>query len=124
EWEYQLSDFLREMARWKPEHESSEADYFHQKCQLFNELIELSPNNSMRLWILDEYMTFLERNRFKRESFIEWYLHVSDLLRRIRTMEKEEREVALEAMRDSNDHVLQLSVKLMRVLEAPSEDAR
>ena len=78
----------------------------------------------MRLWMLDEYMTFLERNRFMRESFIEWYLHLSDLLRRIRTMEKEEKEVALEELRDSNDQVLRLCVKLMRVLEAPSEDKR
>ncbi|HZF38804.1 MAG TPA: alpha/beta hydrolase, partial [Blastocatellia bacterium] len=48
EWQYKLSDFLREMAEWKPEHEASRADYFHQKCRLFNELLELSPNSDMR----------------------------------------------------------------------------
>jgi len=118
EWQYQLSDFLREMAGWKPEHEASKADYFHQKCRLFNELLELSPNSDMRLRIIDEYMAFLEQNRFECESFIEWYQHVSDLLRRIRSMREEEKKLALEALRYSNDHVLQLCIKLMLALEA------
>ena len=123
EWQYQLSDFLREMTEWKPEHEKSGADYFHQKCHLFNELIELSPNDSMRLKMITEYLIFLERNRFERESFIEWFLHVSDLLRRLRVMEKEEREWVLNALRDSNDHVIQLCVKLMPAMEAASQAA-
>src|SRR5262249_23458472 len=88
-------------------------DYFHQKCRLFNELLELSPNSSMRLRMLGEYMAFLEQNRFDRESFIEWFLHVSDLLRRIRSMEAEEKKLSLEALRYSNDHVLQLCLKIL-----------
>jgi acetyl esterase/lipase len=118
EWQYKLSDFLREMAEWKPEHEASRADYFHQKCRLFNELLELSPNSDMRLRMLDEYMAFLEQNRFECESFIEWYQHVSDLLRRVGSMEKEEKKLALQALRYSNDHVLQLNIKLIPVFEA------
>ena len=118
EWQYKMSDFLREMFEWKPEHEASRADYFHQKCRLFNELLELSTNSDMRLRMIDEYMAFLEQNRFECESFIDWYLHVSDLLRRIRLMKEEEKKLALEALRYSNDLVLQLCVKLMPVLEA------
>jgi len=124
QWQYQLSDFLREMAEWKPEHEASKDDYFHQKCYLFNELLELSPNSLMRLRMIAEYMAFLEQNRFERESFIEWHLHVTDLLRRLRVMEQEERGQAIEALRDSNDHVLQLCVKLMPALEAATRASR
>lgn len=124
EWQYKLSDFLREMAEWKPEHEASADDYFHQKCRLFNELLELSPNSSMRLRMLDEYMAFMEQNRFERESFIEWFLHVSDLLRRVRSIEEEEKILALEALRHSNDLVLQLSVKVMTTLNAPLQAPR
>ncbi|HEY7182373.1 MAG TPA: hypothetical protein VIC84_13185, partial [Blastocatellia bacterium] len=124
EWQYKLSEFLREMAEWKPEHEASSDDYFHQKCHLFNELLELSPNSDMRLRILDEYMAFLEQNRFECESFIDWYLHVSDLLRRIRSMKEEEKRLSLEALRYSNDQVLQLCVKLMPVFEAALQASR
>ncbi|MBO0727400.1 MAG: hypothetical protein J2P52_17510, partial [Blastocatellia bacterium] len=124
EWQYKLSDFLREMAEWKPEHEASTADYFHQKCHLFNELLELSPNSDIRLRILDEYMAFLEQNRFECESFIDWYLHVSDLLRRIRSMKEEERNLSLKALRYSNDQVLQLCVKLIPVFEAALQASR
>ncbi|HEU0179707.1 MAG TPA: alpha/beta hydrolase [Blastocatellia bacterium] len=124
EWQYKLSDFLREMAEWKPEHEASRADYFHQKCRLFNELLELSPNSDMRLRMIDEYMAFLEQNRFECESFIEWYLHVSDLLRRIHLMQEEEKKLALEALRYSNDLVLQLCVKLIPVFEAALQGSR
>jgi acetyl esterase/lipase len=118
EWQYKLSAFLREMFDWKPEHEASMGDYFHQKCRLFNELLELSPNSDMRLRMLDEYMSFLEQNRFQIGSFIDWHMHVSDLLQRVRLMEEEERKLALEALRYSNDRVLQLSVKLIPFFEA------
>jgi acetyl esterase/lipase len=124
EWQYRLSDFLREMADWKPEHEASKSDYFHQKCRLFNELLELSPNSDLRLRMIDEYMALLEQNRFECESFIDWYQHVSDLLRRVRAMKEEERKLALGALRYSNDHVLQLCVKLIPVFEAASEASR
>jgi hypothetical protein len=124
EWQYQLSDFLRDMVEWKPEQEASKHDYFHQKCRLFNELLELSPNSSMRLRMTDEYMAFLEHNRFECESFIEWFLHVSDLLRRIRVMEEEEKNLALESLRYSNDHVLRLCIKLMPAIEAADQASR
>jgi hypothetical protein len=124
EWQYQLSDFLREMAEWKPEHEASKADYFHQKCRLFNELLELSPNSDMRLRMLNEYMAFLEQNRFECEGFIDWYHHVSDLLRRINSMQEEEKNLSLKALRYSSDHVLQLSVKLIPVIEAALQASR
>jgi hypothetical protein len=124
QWQYQLSDFLREMAEWKPEHEASRPDYFHQKCRLFNELLELAPNSDMRLRMLDEYMAFLEQNRFECESFIEWFLHVSDLLRRIHSMREEERNLSLEAVRYSNDPVLQLCVKLMPAIAAAYQASR
>jgi acetyl esterase/lipase len=124
EWQYKLSDFLREMAEWKPEHEASRADYFHQKCHLFNELLELSPNSDMRLRMLDEYMAFLEQNRFECESFIDWYQHVSDLLRRVGSMKEEEKKLALQALRYSNDIVLQLNIKLIPVFEAALQASR
>jgi acetyl esterase/lipase len=124
EWQYQLSDFLREMAEWKPEHEASRADYFHQKCRLFNELLELAPNSDMRIRMLDEYLAFLEQNRFECESFIDWHQHVSDLLRRIRSMREEEKKLSLEAVRYSNDPVLQLCVKLMPVIAAALQASR
>lgn len=124
QWQYKLSDFLREMAEWKPDHEASRADYFHQKCRLFNELLELSPNSDMRLRMLDEYMAFLEENRFECESFIDWYQHVSDLLRRVGSMREEERKLALQALRYANDPVLQLRIKLIPVFEAALQASR
>ena len=124
QWQYKLSDFLREMAEWKPEHEASRADYFHQKCRLFNELLELSSNSDMRLRMLDEYMAFLEQNRSECESFIDWYQHVSDLLRRVDSMNGEEKKLTLQALRYSNDYVLQLNIKLIPVFEAAFQTSR
>ncbi len=121
QWQYQLSDFLSEFSRWKPEHEATKDDYFHQKCHLFNNLLELAPTSRMRLTTIADYMAYLEQNRFDRESFIEWYLHVTDLMRRLRVMEAEERDQAIVALRDSNDQVLQLSVKLMLALEVETK---
>jgi hypothetical protein len=112
------------LAEWKPEHKRSRADYFHQKCRLFNELLELSPNSEIRLRMIDEYMAFLEQNRYECESFIDWYQHVSDLLRRVGSMKEEEKKLALQALRYSNDIVLQLNIKLIPVFEAALQASR
>src|SRR5262249_6565961 len=124
EWQDRLSDFFREMGGWKTGHEGSTAGYFHPKMHQFNETREISPNSDIRLRILDEYMAFLEQNRFECESFIDWYLHVSDLLRRIHSMKEEEKRLSLEALRYSNDQTLQLCVKLIPVFEAALQSSR
>jgi hypothetical protein len=78
----------------------------------------------MRLKMIADYLALLERARYEQGSFIEWYHHVSDLMRRMRVMEREERELALDTLRDSNDNVLRLSAKLVSVFEALAQAER
>jgi hypothetical protein len=117
-WRHRLGDYLYELSKWKPDHERTESDYFHQKCAIYGSLISVTPRSNMSIQLVGEYLAFLNANRFNRESFIEWYLHVADLLRRSRTMEKEASEFLLDAMSGADDQVIRMTIKLIPYFEA------
>lgn len=123
QWQQQLVQYLRELSQWKPEQERLESDYFHQKCRIYNSLIEITPKGNLFDRILSEYCAYLSVNRFNRDSFTDWFLHVSEIVRRSRTMDKEESELLLEALRTADDPVLRLYIKLQPYFDAASKEA-
>ncbi len=120
QWQQQLAQFLQELSRWKQDQEAIESDYFHQKCRIYNSLIEITPKCGLFDRILGEYRAYLSVNRFNRESFTDWFLHVTEIVRRSRAMDKEESEQLLEALRTADDPVLRLYVKLLPYFDIAS----
>ena len=108
EWNRRLNDFLAELDRWKPEHEPTEADYFHQKCIAYMALAELLPPGVLRERLLGEYVGFLKLNRFQRDNRLEWFLQVNNAL----THTGSDKATLLEQFKASGDSVLQLLAKL------------
>jgi hypothetical protein len=119
-WQLELAQFLRDLAQWKPEQEATESDFFHQKCRIYNSLIEITPQCDLYDRVLSEYRAFLSLNRFNRESFTDWFLHVTDAVRRSRTIGKEESGRLIEALRTADDPVLRLYVKLLPYFDIAS----
>jgi acetyl esterase/lipase len=117
QWQQQLAAYLRELSEWKPEHEATEADYFHQKCRLYFGLIEVTPDGGLFDRLLGEYSVHLSVNRFNREYFTDWFLHVTDLVRRSRTMDRVESVKLIEALRAADDPMLRLYIKLIPYYE-------
>src|SRR5262245_51229451 len=121
EWNRMLTEFLRAMDAWKPQHENSEADYFHQKSVLFMSLVELTPPGDMRERGLGEYANFCRQNRFQRDSFIEWFFHARMLvLRTDYSQSKEDRLWILAAYRNSGDTALKLFADLETMFPIPA----
>jgi hypothetical protein len=117
-WQYQLSRYLDELSEWKAEHETSEADYFHQKCTIYTTLAAITPKGLLFDRIVEEYLSFLTQNRHNRDSFIEWHLHLNELLRRKPQIEKEAAETLIEAMRTADDAVIRLLIRLQPYFKA------
>jgi len=108
-WNIELTDFLSELESWRPTSSEEQEDFFHQKSVLYESLIELIPSGPEQLKVIRSFVTFLELNSFAATNRIEWFLHVEDLLARLRTEKAVNGEHAvLDAFRDSRDAVLNL----------------
>src|SRR5262249_626670 len=123
-WQYQLSDYLDELSKWKPENERDESDFFHQKCRIYNTLLKIAPKSYLSDKVTGEYLAFLTFNRFNRESFIEWDLHVSELVRYRQAMELEASESLIEAMRTCDDQVIRLTIPFIPYFEMAEKEER
>lgn len=85
DWQLVLNKFLNELEEWDEGQENSALEYFHQKCVLFQSLIDEVPAGASRNKVIVSYIAFLSNSPVQQDSRIEWLLHVKDLLRRART---------------------------------------
>jgi hypothetical protein len=116
EWRQRLADYLTELADWGPSQEKSEADYFHQKCQVFVNLIDLIPPGSDRDQALGAFVNFVGNSTLQRQSPVEWYLEATSLLERVGGARNGEPDKIRDAFERSGNPVLILSNELDRLL--------
>jgi hypothetical protein len=116
EWRQQLADYLNELANWGPADEKSEADYFHQKCMVFVNLIELIPPGSDRDQALAAFIDFLNGSSLQRQSPVEWYVEASGMLERVRGQGNGEPGKVQEGFEGSGSPILALSNALDNAL--------
>ncbi|HXF05072.1 MAG TPA: hypothetical protein VNM72_06610 [Blastocatellia bacterium] len=117
DWQRGLIELMNDLEAWSAREEKSEADYFHQKCVLLTRLLELLPaDDSMREGILSSFVAFLSDSPTYRESRIEWFQHVHDLIRWARSRQDTERVKVLKLLRDSGNSVLVLYAHLEELI--------
>jgi hypothetical protein len=112
EWQQQITDYLSELAAWGPAHEKSEADYFHQKCVVYQALVELIPPGPQRDQTLEAFVSFVGNSNLQQESPVEWFMHVQSMLNRVRATNTGEPAKVLEALQSSGNPVLALYAAL------------
>ena len=110
EWQGMLRQLLNSLDKWKPEHEASIADYLHQKCVIFDGLIELTPEGAMREKVLSDYVGFLRANQLQMATGIEWFFYVKPMISHFAS----DREF-LELLRSSGNPVIELYVELQKL---------
>lgn len=84
EWQQQAAEYLSQLADWAPDQESSEANYYHEKCTVMLALIELVPPGPESDKVMADYISFISNSNLYRESPAEWYLEPHSLLERFR----------------------------------------
>ena len=112
EWQQQLSEFMSALAAWTPNAEKSEADYYHQKCVIYEMLVELIPPGEQRDETLQSYVSFVSNSNLQQSSPVEWFMHVHSMLDRVRSTSSGEPGKVLAAFEASGNRVLALYAAL------------
>jgi hypothetical protein len=112
EWQTQLTDYLNAIAAWTSSQEKSEADYYHQKCVVYEALVELIPPGEQRDKTLSAYVNFVGNSNLQQESPVEWFMHVHSMLDRVRSTNSGEPTKVLAAFEASGNSVLALYAAL------------
>lgn len=114
EWQQQLADYLRQLGEWGPGQEKSEADYYNQKCVVYEALVELIPPGPQRDTILTGYLDFIGNSSLQQESPVEWFMHAHSMLERVRSTNSGEPGKVLEGFQKSGNPILALYAALER----------
>ncbi len=114
EWQQQLADYLRQLGEWGPGQEKSEADYYHQKCVVYEALVELIPPGQQRDAILTGYLDFIGNSSLQQQSPAEWFMHAHSMLERVRSTNSGEPSKVLEGFQKSGNPTLALYSTLER----------
>lgn len=118
EWQELLTEYLSELAGWTSGDEQSEADYYHEKCIVFEALVELIPPGEQRDKALIDYVDFISNSNLQQQSPVEWFMQANSMLERVRTGQNGELAKLSDAFQHSGNPVLALEIVLEKVLGA------
>jgi hypothetical protein len=110
DWSSQLTNFLTELAAWKPENEPAEEDFFCEKSILYALLIDIVPNGPDRSRVISDLVEFLEQYSARTSIRLEWMVPVGRLLSG--AVAKNDRDEVIQAFLNSRDRSLSLYARL------------
>lgn len=105
EWQNELHDFLLALEAWQGNGEPEDVA-FHEKCELYEYVIDVIPPSPQRSQALENFVDFLEQTRFQEKSRMQWLLPALVLLGKERA--REDHPEILRAFLDSRDPTLSL----------------
>lgn len=122
EWRAGFSEFFKGLLAWDKNDEDSVEDYFHQKCNLFEGLMNIPLGAFEKDEVIREFVSFLWRFDLKSLSRIEWFWHAKNLLPRALGQQGGEgganRRAVLES---SNNLVLYLYAEAWKTLSSQAK---
>jgi hypothetical protein len=111
DWQRELRQLLTDLGRWTGSGSDTESEVFHQKCNLYDALFSLSPNNSLRTEVLLAFASYLRGSSMQESSHIEWLLHGHNLLKKTRNLGPERLKI-ISVFNTSTTQALQLYSQL------------
>ena len=119
DWQAEVNDFVKRMDAWKPDAEGSPADYFHQKCFLYESLIKTAPAGDVRDSVVSNYVRYLSSSPMQGDSPVEWSQAAWGLVRRLRDSSMNETaDTVLTEFERTGSTVLTLHSRMDRTLPA------
>lgn len=119
EWQQRLTDYEKEVADWDVSAEKSEADYYHQKCIVYEALVELIPPGPDRDKALGEFIAFISNSNLQGQNPVSWFMPAHAMLERVRNTNNGEPAKVLAAFESSGNPVLALYAALERTFARP-----
>src|SRR6185436_2145025 len=81
-WLPQVNEFFQAVEAWEIEPETPAADFYHQKCLLYDAAFEWIQLGAQREQLLRDYLALLSKSREYMPSFGEWYAHLRMFMQR------------------------------------------
>lgn len=107
EWQQRMRQLLNDIGSWNGSAEASEADFFHQKCSLFDALFNLSQTDALRVEVMLGFANYLRSSSLQEQSRIEWLFHAHSLLKRTQTLSVGRAKI-MNVFKNSSGQALQL----------------
>ena len=115
DWNRQLTDFLKDLADWNSSQEKSDADFYHEKCLVYESLLDLVPAGEQRRSTLEGFIAFITSSNLQQQSPAEWFVHARTLYDRTKNTNAAEGEKVLAAYQASGNPVLGLFATIEKV---------
>lgn len=117
EWHRKLLAFLDRLDSWDSSSESSEDDYFQQRCNMYRVLVDLCPDDPQRDAVLRAYGTYLKDSNRRYKGTIEWISPVKDYLKIAQTKQEIMIQSSLDPWLSSGDNMLRIYAELSLLLK-------
>ena len=111
DWQREFRQLLTDLGQWTGSGGDTESEVFHEKCNLYDALFSLSPNNSLRTEVLIAFASYLRSSSMQESSDIEWLLHGHNLLKKTRSLGPERLKI-INVFNASTTQALQLYSQL------------
>lgn len=122
EWQSQLSELMRALVVWGPSDEKSEEDYFHQKCVIYEALINAIPADKQYDGLRDEvfrdFTALVSSSQLQKGKPAEWFLHAKVLIDKANTGTPSERHKLIPLIYNSRSTILHLYVQKEELLRS------
>jgi len=116
EWQQRLSDYLSALDSWSSSSETSEADYYNEKCSVYIALVELIPQGQQRDKMLQAFIDFISASPLQQQQPVEWYNQAAFMLERVRINSDGEPAKVQQAFEQSGSPILALEAALDKAL--------
>ncbi|HYX28489.1 MAG TPA: hypothetical protein VE863_07975 [Pyrinomonadaceae bacterium] len=118
QWHDHLMRFLDLIRNWSPESEASEDDYFEERCNMYNVVVELCPDNAQRDIVLREYANYLKDVSSRYKGRMEWILPLKGYLNILREQPEVSQKASLDPLLSSSDVSLRSYAQLSLITPA------
>jgi hypothetical protein len=115
EWQQKLLGFLDQLDNWDAASESSEDDYFQQRCNMYRVLVDLCPDDPQRDAVLRAYGSYLKESNRGYKGRIQWISPVKDYLKIVQQQKMV--HSSLDPWLSSSDNMLRLYAEVTVLLK-------
>ena len=117
QWRADFNEFFKALLAWDKNDEASVEDYFHQKCNLFEGLMNIPLRTPERDEVIRKFSSFLWQLDLKSVNRIEWFWHAKNLLPRDFSKDSGDRSADLRTiLQSSNNLVLYAYAEVWKTL--------
>ena len=117
EWQQKIRQLLNDIGSWNGSGEASEADFFHQKCSLFEGLFNLAQTDALRVEVMIGFANYLRSSSIQEQSRIEWLFHAYSFIKRTQTLGVGRAKI-MDVFKNSSSQALQLYSEFDQITSA------